>query len=183
MNAGLKFWEAFHVSVIFFRAVPVASRTMGPWFNDIVRCDASPGFNFRNQVFCVLGIPIFIRIDKDKIKRARKLLDQLMGIGMPCINILAQACFLEMGYGLSVPFFIDFDGDQLSACFAQSPRDPYRRMPCRGSYFQRLRVSVLDDGLIKNLAILLRDVEIPPLTSSFCREIVPLFHPMILPAS
>ena len=75
VNAGLKFREAFHVSVIILSAAPIPSRTIWTWFDDIVRRDASPGFKFRNQVFCVLGIPVFVRIDKDKIKRARELLD------------------------------------------------------------------------------------------------------------
>ena len=65
-------------------------------FLNIVRRYTAPGFKFGDTGFCVIGVPIFIRINKNKIEEPWKLIHQLVGIGKPRINIIAETRLLEI---------------------------------------------------------------------------------------
>src|SRR4030042_3861046 len=91
-----------------------ASETIGY----IVCCEAAAYYQFGIHIFEILCIPFFVGIGKDEVKWAFQLLYQLMGIGQPGVNKVFYSCLLEILQSCLVPVFIDFNGDQFSACSA-----------------------------------------------------------------
>ena len=85
-----------------------------------------------------------------------------MRIAEPRIDVGREAGFLEIRERRLMTPGIDLDRRQSAAGLGECPRHPHARVPRGRPDLEGLRVLVLEDQIVKNPAVTLRDIEVLP---------------------
>jgi hypothetical protein len=80
----------------------------------------------RFNIAKILNIPVLIGVAKDKVKRAFKGRDKLVGITETGVDIGSNTCLLEVFQCDLMPLLVDFDGGNSATRFCRGPCQPYR---------------------------------------------------------
>ncbi len=83
MNSGLEVRPVPHVLKVSIRVAQILSPIGRGAFFHVVGGEASARLNLGDQGFCIVDVPVLVRIDEHKVKRPWQILHQLMGIGVP----------------------------------------------------------------------------------------------------
>src|SRR5688572_32459237 len=137
---------------------------------DVVRSKAAARGHLRPHRGEVVRVPLLVRIRKHEVESPLERRDDLVRVAQTCLHVRSEAGFPEVHQRLAMPSWIDFDGDEPAAGFAQGPSDPDARVAGRRANLEGPREPALQNQVVEETAVGLRHIEIPPGTAVLIEE-------------
>jgi hypothetical protein len=91
---------------------------------NVVRCEAASWFKLRQEHLEVVLVPLFIRVQKNKIEGPFEQGHFLVGVGQTGVDVGIKARRFEILDRPGVPRFVDLNRYKLAPRLAQGPGNP-----------------------------------------------------------
>ena len=126
----------------------------------VVRGETAAGRDLRLQVAKIFEEPLLVGVAEDEIEGTAEGGYQVVGVAETGIDVRGHAGPGEVGQCPAVPLGIDLDGGHPPAGLRRRPGQPDRRVSRRCSDLEDLLEIALDDKVVKDLPVLVGDVQI-----------------------